>query len=401
MTHMNPPTPSPSHLSPDTRTSATPQPVCPTPTRSAQRRAALMRTKIKLQGPGWLPYLPPAAVGLRLADPEPRRRDDIDDFELMRVRRACRSFQHRGLTEADRREVLRSIRELIRPEGLIGTNTVRLEHLVAPTLTTWPTTGAREFIVAVAPHDYDRVSVVDVGRALERVVLDATRQGVATCCIGPGTDQSEVEDLLGERFVAGRDHVICICALGYRSRFEPLVVRIIAKVQSGRRPLAELFFADSRLRTPLPVAEAPFSRFEGCYEAARWAPSAFNTQPTRCAAVPAADGRSVERFDFYTATASRYYAPVALGIWCGNWEVGCAALGLTGHFEALPAGRRGRGRGPRPAAALPRELGARPGAVSRRAVAAQCFSAPSGSSPRSAKTRFATDVAFSARGKPQ
>jgi hypothetical protein len=140
--------------------------------------------------------------------------------------------------------------------------------------------------------------------------------------------------------------VICICALGYRSRFEPLVVRIIAKVQSGRRPLAELFFADSRLRTPLPVAEAPFSRFEGCYEAARWALSAFNTQPTRCAAVPAADGRSVERFDFYTATASRYYAPVALGIWCGNWEVGCAALGLTGHFEALPAGRRGEAAAP-------------------------------------------------------
>lgn len=198
--------------------------------------------------------------------------------------------------------------------------------------------------------------------------------------------------------------MICICALGYRSRFEPLVVRIIAKVQSGRRPLAELFFADSRLRTPLPVAEAPFSRFEGCYEAARWAPSAFNTQPTRCAAVTSADGWSVERFDFYTATTSRYYAPVALGIWCGNWEVGCAALGLTGHFEARPAGRRGKAAAPTPDAPPPLyhvSWVPDPAPASRWTVAAQRFSAPSGSSPRSPKTRFATDVALSARGKPQ
>jgi hypothetical protein len=45
--------------------------------------------------------------------------------------------------------------------------------------------------------------------------------------------------------------------------------------------------------------------------------------------------------DFYAATASRYYAPVALGIWCANWEMGCEALGLRGHFAALPAEARG------------------------------------------------------------
>jgi hypothetical protein len=53
---------------------------------------------------------------------------------------------------------------------------------------------------------------------------------------------------------------------------------------------------------------------------------------------------ALKSFDFYAATASQYYAPVALGIWAANWEMGCAALGLQGHFtvrteeenEALP-----------------------------------------------------------------
>ena len=41
------------------------------------------------------------------------------------------------------------------------------------------------------------------------------------------------------------------------------------------------------------------------------------------------------RFDFYASTASRFYAPVALGIWCANWETGCGALGIPGQFAEL------------------------------------------------------------------
>jgi hypothetical protein len=43
------------------------------------------------------------------------------------------------------------------------------------------------------------------------------------------------------------------------------------------------------------------------------------------------------RFDFYATTESRYYAPVAVGIWCANWEMGCEALDIHGHFAALSA----------------------------------------------------------------
>jgi hypothetical protein len=48
----------------------------------------------------------------------------------------------------------------------------------------------------------------------------------------------------------------------------------------------------------------------------------------------------LKRFDFYATTASRYYAPVAVGIWCANWEMGCEALGIHGHCDVLsPEGR--------------------------------------------------------------
>jgi hypothetical protein len=48
----------------------------------------------------------------------------------------------------------------------------------------------------------------------------------------------------------------------------------------------------------------------------------------------------VVRFDFYASKDSRYYAPVALGIWCANWEMGCEVPGIQGHFAILPAGYR-------------------------------------------------------------
>ncbi len=47
------------------------------------------------------------------------------------------------------------------------------------------------------------------------------------------------------------------------------------------------------------------------------------------------------RFDFYAATKSRYYNPVAVGILCANWEIGCESLGIKGHFEIVPEEDRG------------------------------------------------------------
>ena len=96
----------------------------------------------------------------------------------------------------------------------------------------------------------------------------------------------------------------------------------------------------------------PFKQFGRCYEICQWAPSSFNSQTTRCVCILDRTNEvqdknnnsvtNIERFDFYQSTASHFYAPVALGIWCANWEMGCEALGIKGHFSVLSAKERGK-----------------------------------------------------------
>ena len=344
-------------------------------------KAALWRAKTRLQFTGWLQYIPTATAavacflvatagwaighlqivlfwppfvvgsilllvfivdvctlkfGLRPSERLPGRRDELGAFDLMRARRACRSFQNRNLTEADRTELMEHVRIHSQPSGLLGDQPIRFEYIAAP-LTVWPVVGGHEFLVAIAPRDYDRMAVIDVGRSLQKVVIHATRMGLATCWIGPGADHESIVAHLGSRLDPERDHIICVCAVGCASRFLPLPVRLISRIQRRRLPLSSLFFTDREFQRPLDTESAPFNRFGRCYEVCQWSPSSFNAQPTRCVGVvEQTEGEEHPvRFDFYAATASRFYAPVALGIWCANWEIGCSALGIPGRFVDL------------------------------------------------------------------
>jgi nitroreductase len=350
---------------------------------------SIWQAKLRLQFTGWLQYVPPlvgtlvifliagiagllggtrvangfALVGYLLLAVEifdlitvkfrlrpherlPKRKDDLGLFDLMRARHSCRSFQPRKLTSADRNELTESVRRHS-AETRLGKSPVRFEY-VTEHLTVWPTVNASEFLVAIAPFEYDRLAVMDVGRSLQKIVMDATRMGLGTCWIGPGADHKSIMQHLGDRFDPEKDHIICVCAVGYRSWFIPMFIRAFnAQVSSRRLPLSSLFFADSQMKEPLNLDVSPFNRFERIYEICQWAPSSYNGQTTRCVAVMkpngtnAADAPCLERFDFYSTTESRYYAPVAAGIWCANWELGCEALGIYGHFAVLPADERG------------------------------------------------------------
>lgn len=346
------------------------------PWRPLRRGAAqLMRAKMRVQFTGWLQYLIPVPVlillallgGLvwLLAGPEaglvslapaglltlvvafdivtckwklrpperrPPRLDDLGPFELLLARHSCRSFQTRLMSDADREELLATVEtELARPT--IGELRPRLEYIAAP-LTVWPTVNASEFLVAIVPEPYARVAVIDVGRSLQRVVMTATRMGLGTCWIGPGADHASVTAELGERFDPEREHIICVCAVGYRSRYAPLFVRLFSRRTSTHRlPLSELFFSDFALERPIDVHAPPYDRFGQCYEACRWAPSSYNGQTTRAAVETDAD-EMIVAVHFLAVTSSRYYAPVALGIWCANWALGCEALGERGRFES-------------------------------------------------------------------
>jgi len=340
----------------------------------------LWRIKLRLQFTGWLQYIPPtmiilvvfliagityllggalAAKGIsvvgyvlltvhvfdlvtvkfRIRPPErlPKRRDDMDLFNLMRARRSTRSFQTRKLTSSDYDELMESVKRHSEATRF-GKSPVRFEYAAAP-LTVWPTVNASEFLVAIAPKQYDRLAIMDVGRSLQRIVMDATRMGLGTCWIGPGADHKSIKQQLGDRFNPNEDHIICVCAVGYKSLFIPMFIRVFNAQFRRRLPLSSLFFTDSKMTEPLNTEAQPFNRFERNFEICQWAPSSYNGQTTRCVAVSNPNGMA--RFDFYSVIESRYYAPVAAGIWCANWEMGCEYLGIHGHFDVLSNKERG------------------------------------------------------------
>lgn len=346
--------------------------------------ADIVRTKMRVQFTGWLQYIIPLLVVLpfvliggiahlfnarflsipflvvgglvllvaifdlvtvkfRLHPQErlPKPIDDPDVFDLMRARHSCRSFQTRQLTPNHLADLMESVRRHSEMPT-IGQAPIHLEYIAAP-LTVWPVVNATEFFVAIAPKEYNRFAIIDVGRTLQKIVIDATRMGLATCWIGPGADPSSVAQALGDRFNPQKDHVVCVCAVGYQSRYVPLFVRFMTRGMHQRLPLSQLFFADRNFQTPLPVEAHPFNRLGRTYEVCQWSPSSYNGQTTRCVAVMEQNGDAsrLTRFDFYQATESRYYAPVALGIWCADWETGCGALGIDGHFALLSAEERG------------------------------------------------------------
>jgi nitroreductase len=270
--------------------------------------------------------------GLHPEEALPKPRDDLDAFDLMRSRVSCRSFQKRDLTDAHRERVLELAQTYSRPENCIGAHPIRLEYLAAP-LTVWPVVRGTEFLVAVAERAYHEEAVVDIGHSLQKVVLDATRMGLATCWIGPGADPSSIASHLGPRFDPERDHVICVCAIGYASRYKPLSLRLMQRSQKWRTAVNELFFAGTECADAIDPAAVAYAEFGRCFEGCQWSPSSYNAQPTRGAAV-VEDGKLV-RIDFCAATKSRYYAMVALGIWLANWEYGCRAQGIDGHVAKV------------------------------------------------------------------
>lgn len=268
----------------------------------------------------------------------PKRNDDLDLFDLMRLRRSCRSFQTRKMTPEHYDELIASV-QFHSGSPMIGTAPVRFEYIAAP-LKVWPTVNATEFLVAIAPKEYNRTAVMDVGRTLQKIVMDATRMGLATCWIGPGADHASITQQLGESFNPEKDHIICVCAVGYKSSFTPLFVHGFNRLFGRRQPLQTLFFADSQFEESLDMQAYPFNRFGRTFEICQWAPSSYNGQTTRCAAVTETDGKdgnqpNLKRFDFYAAVSSMYYAPVAVGIWYANWEMGCQEQNISGHFEIL------------------------------------------------------------------
>ncbi len=269
---------------------------------------------------------------IRLPETIPQPKNSLKHtnvFESMLSRRSCRSYQIKKLREKDLDELKKSLEKHLE-EPKFSSGKIRFEY-ISVALRVWPVVNGSEFLVALASKDYNRLSVLDVGKTLQKVVLDATKMGIATCWIGPGADHKSITTHLGKRFNSNTDNIICVCALGYKSAYIPLFISIFGSRTHRRLPINSLFFEDYAMEKPIDITKYPFKKFAQVFEAYRWPPSSYNAQTTR----------GIAGIEPATSTMSRYYAAVATGIWCANWELGCDELGIKGKFKKLNENQRG------------------------------------------------------------
>jgi nitroreductase len=254
---------------------------------------------------------------------------ELTAHEAILKRKSCRSFQQGKMSTEHLQRVMDQV-EQITKNNHTSSKGIRYEYISAP-LTVWPVVNASEFLVAIGPKAYKRQTIVEVGRLLQHIVIQLTRLGIATCWIGPGADQSSLMQHLGDKLKEDEDHVICICAIGYRSKRIPLFLRLMKRIQNTRKTNENLFYDQPDLSKSCDLDVPLLTSYTQAFEACRYAPSAFNGQPTR--AVVNTNKEGIHAIDFYTVKKSKYYSPIAAGIWCANWELAMIELGKTGEFE--------------------------------------------------------------------
>lgn len=254
-------------------------------------------------------------------------------FRVIKARRACRSFQPRGLSgehEARLREILAD--HETPGDDSLTTSPIRAERITGE-MNVWLAVGATQFLVIIGPKAYDRLAVIEAGRRYQHVVHDLTEAGLATGWIGPGADQQAIEAALGDRFDPTRDHVLALIAIGYASRYRPMMAALAGVTHHMRKPLSALVF-DTVPDLPAPLTQKPWKHFTRAFDACRAAPSSYNTQTSRLICEFQA-GRFTKA-GFATVTESKFYAPLALGIWAAHWEIAMQAQGIAGEFTPLP-----------------------------------------------------------------
>jgi len=210
--------------------------------------------------------------------------------------------------------------------------------------------GAPHLLVGLLEEETDPAKI-DLGYALEQVVLEATRLGLATCWITgtfhPGRAAAELD-------IESEEAVAAVVALGY-PRLDPLarlhdtVIRGLAGAHD-RLPLEKIVFAERWGQPWSPEGADPILR--EVLECARLAPSATNRQPWRFV-VSAAEGQGpipllllglTRRAPIDAGIVMSHVKLVAeeqgyVGAWRLCWEDATLASALDLPASALAVGR--------------------------------------------------------------
>lgn len=241
--------------------------------------------------------------------------------EAIEARHSVRTFDGAGLNAGERLALTKALRDAAAPFGGKWKATIVSESEATDFR---PSTygmirGARDYIAV--GFGGDELSMLSAGFAVEKVVLEAVRLGVASCWIGATFRQS--------RFSESADMPVetplkAVVALGRAKGRRSLIDEVAHFMARGgkRRPLERTFFNESVL-----YAVEPGCLFHEPLRLMSLAPSSVNSQPWRAIVRDSC-------VDFFCAGTSPLNT-IDMGIGLAHFATGCDAAGLHGTFRKL------------------------------------------------------------------
>lgn len=254
--------------------------------------------------------------------------------EAIKLRRSVRNYDKRPIEK----ELLLKVSELIKapeigPYGnkprfvLIEKPTARINEGVK--LGTYGFITNASYFIGGCIEKFE-FSEVDYGYSLEKIIIELTRLGLATCWLGGTFNRKDYEILLNP---AENEIIPCITPVGYKGGKQSLLEKIGLKITGGgasRKPFESLFF-DNNSETPLEYNRK--HKYNQALELFRLAPSASNKQAWRVIKVE-------NKFHFYicrnkkdNTNKSIDLPKVDIGIALCHFKIAVDDLALTGKWH--------------------------------------------------------------------
>ncbi len=173
---------------------------------------------------------------------------------------------------------------------------------------------------------------VDFGFQLERIILELTRMGLATCWLGGTFKRSSFAAAM---HVQADEFIPCITPVGFPAAGQRFAEKLIRRAAGSddRKPWDELFFQDN-VDTPLIREET--GDYEVVLDMLRLAPSASNKQPWRI----------IKNHEFYHLLLCRTRGyknqfksadlqMVDMGIAMAHWSLMTAEMEMQGRWKRI------------------------------------------------------------------
>ena len=255
---------------------------------------------------------------------------DCEKLEIIKCRRSVRSFENTPLI-TEHEILLKTLVDRMKSTQGPFMADKRVEHIV---LTASERdrlkvgsygfiTGQQGFLIGICQREPS--PLIDLGHAIEQIVLDLTVEGIGTCWMVSSFKRSAFIDRIN---LEEGEFIAAVIAYGYPRERLSLYDRAARRVmKSGTRlPWRSLFFKYD-FSTPLTMGES--IDIDSCLEAVRMAPSGENRQPWRALVFERGIHLYIERI---TAYASNRY----------GFDMQYLDMGIAmAHLEAI-CGTRGR-----------------------------------------------------------